>query len=252
MQGRPTYWQASGEYFMYHCQGFNKWRIAAISAFGSNMNGKCFAFVSDSRPNRDIMDASLLKGWIEVENGEWIVREDAGVVSVGRLGDQMEIEEVEEAVDSQCAAGSEDGSSSEEASSKKSKCPVMPVVRKVKAKVVEGAKAAGNWARRLFPKFLGSPDEEDTIPDVDAQQSAIEDTVDTDDGCQAETKHQIGCSFTQKFYIEKQEKSTAEQRKMELNRLTKLQGVAMKPDAQTWLKARLHILRRLNKRDNLM
>merc|ERR1740129_1800639 len=33
MQGRETYWQAAGQYFMYYCDGFQKWRIAGISAF---------------------------------------------------------------------------------------------------------------------------------------------------------------------------------------------------------------------------
>ncbi|CAJ1364590.1 unnamed protein product, partial [Effrenium voratum] len=37
MQGRETYWQASGQYFMYYCQRFRKWRIAEISAFSQNM-----------------------------------------------------------------------------------------------------------------------------------------------------------------------------------------------------------------------
>merc|ERR1719444_117576 len=69
MQGRETYWQASGEYFLYYCRRFDKWRIAAISAFGRNMEGQCFAFVSDALKGRDISDPSLIKDWIEVEDG---------------------------------------------------------------------------------------------------------------------------------------------------------------------------------------
>merc|ERR1719313_244002 len=104
MQGRETYWQASGKYFMYYCQRFDKWRIAEISAFSKNMDGQCFAFVSDAYPGRDILNKSLNKGWIEVEDGQWALREDAGVVEVGTLGDQMaEKEEEEEGDDSNCS-----------------------------------------------------------------------------------------------------------------------------------------------------
>ena len=95
MQGRETYWQASGQYFMYYCQRFRKWRIAEISAFSRNMDGQCFAFVSDAYPHRDILNKTMLKGFIEVEDGEWVSREDAGVVALGKLGDQMVVSEDE-------------------------------------------------------------------------------------------------------------------------------------------------------------
>merc|ERR1711879_220690 len=40
MQGRETYWQESGQYFMYYCIRYAKWRIAALSAFGKNKEGQ--------------------------------------------------------------------------------------------------------------------------------------------------------------------------------------------------------------------
>merc|ERR1712032_1134100 len=89
MQGRETYWQASGKYFLYFCQRYEKWRIASIEGFGDNMDGSCYAFVSDSMRGRDIRNRTFSKDWIEVENGQWVHRHDAGVSALGTLGEQM-------------------------------------------------------------------------------------------------------------------------------------------------------------------
>jgi len=241
MQGRETYWQSSGKYFMYYCQRFDKWRIAEISAFSKNVEGQCFAFVSDAYPARDILNKSLIKGWIEVENGEWVVRENAGVTQVGKLADQLaEQEEVEEdGEDSNCTTSDEEDNSS---------CPVMPVVRKAKKKVLEATSAASKWVRRLFPKYLGAPDEEDAIPDADDNPLFPKDENSLD-ACQPDT--QEGCNFKEKFYIEKQQKAIPEKRKFELHRLEKLKDVAMKPDQVEWLHARIHILEFMVKKDEL-
>jgi len=248
MQGRETYWQASGKYFMYYCQRYKKWRIAEISGFANNMEGQCFAFVSDAYPMRDIRNETLVKGFIEVESGEWKFRETAGVVEVGKLGDQMALEqETEDEVASEEAGecdnendtddGSED-SPFKEKKKKDSNCPVMPVVRKGKEKVVQAAKAAGKWVRRLFPKYLGSPDEEDAIP---------EDTPfdPNSESCNTDTKD--GCSFKQKFYIEKMSNKTAEDQKAELQRLWGMRGVVMKPDQKDWLMTRVSLLKKMSK-----
>lgn len=247
MQGRETYWQASGKYFMYYCQRFDKWRIAEISAFSKNSDGQCFAFVSDAHPGRDILNVSHIKGWIEVENGEWAVRQDAGVVQVGKLGDQLAAqEEVDEVVEEgDCA--SDDGDESSPFKKDKSDCPVMPHVRKARDKVVQSAKAAGKWVRRLFPAYLGAPDDEDAIPDDDnplfkKDESSL-------DACQPDT--QDNCNFKEKFYIEKQQKATPEKRNDELKRLANMRDVAMKPEQTEWLHARLHILEFMVKKDEL-
>jgi len=242
MQGRETYWQASGKFFMYFCERFTKWRIAEISAFSKNMEGNCFAFVSDAYPGRDILNTTLIKGWIEVDNGEWQVREAAGVMQVGTLADQIakqeEGDEDEEGVEeSNCTTDDKDTSS----------CPVMPHVRKARDKVVSAAHAAGKWVRRLFPKHLGAPDEEDSIPDADNPLFA-EDPDATPYDCQPDT--QDGCNFKEKFYLMKQIDSTVEKRKGELMRLVKMKDVVMKPDQVKWLMARTHILKHLVQKDD--
>lgn len=257
MQGHMTYWQASGKYFMYFCQRFNKWRIAEISAFGRNMEGQCFAFVSDGHAGRDILDPSLIKGWIEVEDGQWVQREDAGVAAVGKLGAQMALDQSEEeegaeaaeAGDANCDAEAEgaesDGSPFK---TKKSNCPVMPVVRKATEKAVQATKAASKWVRRLFPNLLGAPDDEDAIPE-DEDNSLFPEASPEDHSCDPETQN--GCTFKEKYYIEKQRGKTAEQRRGELQRLSNLKGVVMKPDQQKWLQMRVDILAKMVRKDEL-
>lgn len=165
MQGRETYWQASGKYFLYHCARFKKWRIAAISAFSENRNGNCFAFVSDAYPDRDILNKTFIKDWIEVDDGKWVRREDAGVASWATLEEQLmagdEYEEVEEeVVDGECASPDADGAPDFVGEKpKKSNCPIMPTVRKVKRKVKKVVSEMSKWVQRLFPKLLGAPEE---------------------------------------------------------------------------------------------
>ena len=239
MQGRETFWQASGQYFMYYCQRFRKWRIAEISAFSPNMQGQCFAYVSDAFPNRDILNQTMLKGFIEVEDGEWANREDAGVVAIGVLGDQMEgAEEAEGEVseDEACASESESKESKEE-----SKCPVMPVVRKARDKAVQVAKEAGKWARRLFPKYLGAPDEDD-MPDIDAENPLFAKEPGT---CEVKTLQ--GCSFKEQFFVEKQQARTIDEQQTELHRLRKMEDAVMKPAQKAWLSSRIEILKQLTK-----
>merc|ERR1719396_149566 len=99
MQGRETYWQASGEYFLYWCARFFKWRIAGISAFSRNKDGECFAYVSDMYPHRDIQNSSFLTGFIEVQNGAWKQQPDAGVRHLGTLSEQMSAVETTEEIE---------------------------------------------------------------------------------------------------------------------------------------------------------
>lgn len=244
MQGRETYWQASGKYFMYYCQRFQKWRIAEIAGFANNMEGNCFAFVSDAYPQRDIRNSSLLKGFIEVEDGQWRFRENAGVAEVGTLGDQMDLEQEteEEAASEECANDTDTDDESEDSpfgkKKKDSNCPVMPVVRKGRDKVVQAAKAAGKWVRRLFPKYLGSPDEQDAIPEDSLLDPNSE-------NCNTDTKD--GCSFKQKFYIEKMSNQTAEQQAAELQRLWGMKGVVMKQEQKEWLMTRVSLLQKMSK-----
>jgi len=238
MQGQPTFWQASGAYFMYLCSQYSKWRIAAISAFSDNKNGKCFAFVSDAYQNRDILNASLIKGWIEVEEGQWAVREDAGTVAVGTLGDQMGMDDTEEEEEQSGDCAEDDPLNPKK---DKSNCPVMPHVRKAKAKVVQVAKDVGKWAKRLMPTFLAAPDEEDAIPD-DGNP-----LFPTDGSCTVAKPDT--CGFKQKFYIKKQEDRTSTERQDELQRLVKLENVAMKDTAKNWLDFRVAILRQFVTRD---
>jgi len=242
MQGRETYWQASGKYFMFYCERFAKWRIAEISAFSKNMGGNCFAFVSDGTPGRDILNASLIKGWIEVENGQWAVRPDAGVAQVGKLIDQMaaQEEDEEDVQDSNCTTDVGDDPFKPKDDSN---CPVMPHVRRAKDKVVRAAKVASKWVKRLFPKMLGAPDEEDLIPEEDGGNPLFPEEEVEEGACQPST--QDGCNFKEKFYIEKQQKADPEKRKSELVRLSKMIDVVMKPDQAQWVRARVRILRHL-------
>eukprot|EP00927_Polykrikos_kofoidii_P045284 TRINITY_DN3920_c1_g1_i3.p1 TRINITY_DN3920_c1_g1~~TRINITY_DN3920_c1_g1_i3.p1 ORF type:complete len:288 (-),score=45.24 TRINITY_DN3920_c1_g1_i3:136-963(-) len=182
IQGRESYWQTSGEYFMYYCRRFKKWRIAEISAFDQIKGGECFAFVSDAHPDRDIRDPSLITSWIEVENKEWVHRENAGVVKLGNLGDQLsaidddddvdnEDEEEEEDQLQTTVMGSTDGNCSSTGDAdigstfgpgekKTSSCPVMPTVRKATKTVRKAVSSVGRWVRRLFPRLLGAPEDE--------------------------------------------------------------------------------------------
>lgn len=235
MQGRETFWQASGQYFMYYCQRFRKWRIAEISAFSQNMNGQCFAFVSDALPNRDILNETMLKGFIEVEDGEWAAREDAGVVALGILGDQMETAEEGNSGDPEACANSE---SAKESTDSESKCPVMPVVRKARDKAVQVAKEAGKWARRLFPKYLGAPDEDDIAEDVENPLFAKE-----TGSCEVNTLQ--GCSFKEQFFVEKQRARSTEEQRTEFQRLRQMEDVVMKPAQKAWLLSRIEILKQL-------
>lgn len=247
MQGHETYWQSSGKYLLYFCARFLKWRIAEISAFGKNMEGNCFAFASDGTAKRDIQDPALIKGWIEVQDGQWVARAEAGVVRTGRLGDQFDTGDADDeasdeaGADCDADAGGTDGSPFAE---KKSNCPVMPAVRKAKAKIVEAGRAAGKWMRRLFPKVLGAPDEEDAIPEDDPLFDKEENGhAAGSEGCDPLTRN--GCSFKEKFYIEKQANTTVEQREAELKRLAKMEGAVMKPDQKDWLVSRISILQKL-------
>mmetsp|Transcript_78445 Transcript_78445/g.199462 ORF Transcript_78445/g.199462 Transcript_78445/m.199462 type:complete len:272 (+) Transcript_78445:70-885(+) len=162
LQGRETYWQASGDYFMYYCVRFRKWRIAGISAFSQNRNGQCFAFVSDGHADRDVRDPGLIKGWIEVENGDWATREEAGVVRLGTLGDQMEetVEAVEGTCEGQAEGAAEEGAEAlpfgDAPKKKTTRCPVKLAA----GKVMEGVFKIGKWIRRLFPQLLGAPPED--------------------------------------------------------------------------------------------
>lgn len=186
VQGQKTYWQASGEYFLYWCERFRKWRIAGISGFSKIKWGECLAYASDAYPNRDILNKSLIKTWLEVEKGAWQVRDEAGVSAFGRLSEfaakreaelaaqkgeaPKEGEEEEAAEDGSCSPGAEgepgvDG--------EKSTCPVMPVVRKgvakVKEKVAEAREIAGKWVARLFPQLMAP---EEAAPAEGAADSA--------------------------------------------------------------------------------
>eukprot|EP00930_Biecheleria_cincta_P047831 TRINITY_DN3322_c0_g1_i1.p1 TRINITY_DN3322_c0_g1~~TRINITY_DN3322_c0_g1_i1.p1 ORF type:complete len:357 (+),score=78.46 TRINITY_DN3322_c0_g1_i1:47-1072(+) len=238
VQGRETFWQASGQYFMYYCKRFSKWRIAQISAFSQIMDGQCFAFVSDAQPHRDILNQTYLKGFFEVADGQWVVRENAGVAQIGKLGDQMDAEEYEAEVagcDDDDDAGDEDTS----------KCPVMPAVRKVKREVFKAAKSAGNWARRLTARYLGAPEDEDAVPDDFNPLFKTEVTEDvTGSECEPDTLK--NCSIKEQFYIQKQGNKTREERERERKRLSKLITVVMKPDKKNWLMAQLQILSRMN------
>jgi hypothetical protein len=243
MQGRETYWQASGKYFIFFCRRFSKWRIAAISAFGQNKDGNCLSFVSDNFPGRDIRSASLTKGWNEVEGEQWVYREEAGVVDVGTLGDQMDREvPAGDAEQEDAEPSKRDAADAEETS----KCPVTRGVRKAKAKFVEATKAAGKWVRRLFPKLLSAPHEEDLVPPPG--EGGPEEAAAAAMPCDPDT--QEGCSFRQKFYIEKQRGATVEGRRQELARLQKMQGAVMKPEQMDWLMSRVDILGKMAKKED--
>jgi len=179
VQGKPSFWQASGKYFLYWCDRFKKWRIAGISGFDQNKNGNCLAFASDGIPERDILNASLIKGWLEVENGKWEVRKDAGVAALGKLSDQFAATESSDEASEDDAEGDDNATEAAaecasqetegggfEGSQNKANCPVMPVVRKVKQKVKEKVVAAGaaasQWVRMLLPQLLGPAGQETT------------------------------------------------------------------------------------------
>mmetsp|Transcript_79766 Transcript_79766/g.237607 ORF Transcript_79766/g.237607 Transcript_79766/m.237607 type:complete len:200 (+) Transcript_79766:531-1130(+) len=141
--------------------------IQVMKSEQANKNGMCLGYVSDGSRDRDVLDPSLIKGWREVENGEWSTREDAGVVAISKLSDQYPAadERTKEAGDNatdeegDCVAPDDGTENLGFKDDQKAKCPVMPVVRKVKdkvkEKVVEAGAAASQWVRRLFPQLMG-------------------------------------------------------------------------------------------------
>jgi len=157
IQGRESYWAESGEYFLYYCQRFTKWRIAQISGFGQIKTGNCLAFASDTHPGRDIRNDTALRDWIEVVDGAWKRQEEAGVDRLGTLQEQIDAAAQEQS-DEECSEEGEDGVLG---GKKKSNCPVMPVVREGVKKGKEAAKAFGKWVRRLVPALLAAPSEEE-------------------------------------------------------------------------------------------
>jgi len=165
--GRETYWQASGKYFLYLCNRYQKWRVAGIEAFSQIKGGECFGFASDAIPSRDIQNKTFLKSWIEVERGQWQHRSEAGVVALGTLADQLaaldetNTSSVEEA-DGECEADvDEDVAATDNTfgKPKKRECPLKPAMRKAHAVAREAVKAVGAWVRRLFPSLLPAPAE---------------------------------------------------------------------------------------------
>lgn len=173
VQGRESYWQANGEYFMYYCAQYQKWRIAGISAFGSNKEGACFSFVSDLHMGREVQNTSLIKGWIEVVSGEWVIQEDAGVVKLGTLREQLEAAEAAEAAEKKAqedcdAEGLEGANGAPAFGEKKTRCPAKIAVNKAK----EGLVALGKWILKLFPKFLAAPEEPATPEKAEAEVEA--------------------------------------------------------------------------------
>lgn len=171
LMDNPTFWNANGEYFLYYCQRFAKWRISAVSGWADNAGGSCLAFASDTVKQRDIFGAkNWAKGWIEVEDGEWKQRPEAGVESMELLGEHLpggseDPDNENEACDT--AAGDGDGKEN-------SSCPVMPVVRKARDKAKKAGKKAARWAmrwvRRLFP-LLAPPESVEEEAEREAEEA---------------------------------------------------------------------------------
>lgn len=165
IQGRQTYWQASGDYFLFYCKRFRKWRVAGTSKFSENKDGECFGFISDAFIRRDLFNQTLLSGFLEVVDGQWVYQEEAGVKKIGTMSEQLAALQDEDCEDS--------GDAGEESDEKKSggKCPM----RAVGAKIKDTAVSIGKWVRRLFPKLLGAPEaeaaEEEAAAEADPAQA---------------------------------------------------------------------------------
>ena len=106
---------------------------------------------------------------------------------------------------------------------------------KARDEALKVAKQAGKWARRLFPQYLGAPEEDDMMenPLFSSERPC---NVNTFTGC---------CSFKEQFFVEKQRNRSAEEQKSELRRLEGLQTVVMKENQKLWLQRRLEILKQL-------
>jgi len=90
LQGQKTYWTQSGEYYLFFCEKFKKWRVGGASSWVINVEGACSSFVSDIQASRDILNETLSIGWAEIVNTEWSRAEAAGVVALGTLADLPE------------------------------------------------------------------------------------------------------------------------------------------------------------------
>lgn len=157
IQGRQTYWQASGNYFLFYCKRFRKWRVAGTSKFSANKDGECFGFISDAFIRRDLFNETLLSGFLEVVDGDWVFQEDAGVKKIGTMAEQL------------ASLQDEDCEDSDEKKKSGGKCPMRAVGNSIK----DAAVSIGKWVRRLFPKYLGAP-EEDAAEAAEAEEAAPE------------------------------------------------------------------------------
>jgi len=68
VQGRPSFWDASGVYFIYWQQSMRRWAICDLKCLEAVRNGQCpgWAYRADSAHFANAC------GWVETRNGEWV------------------------------------------------------------------------------------------------------------------------------------------------------------------------------------
>uniref|UniRef100_A0A7S1F0E9 Uncharacterized protein n=1 Tax=Noctiluca scintillans TaxID=2966 RepID=A0A7S1F0E9_NOCSC len=182
VQGRNTYWAGTGDFFLYWCDNFKKWRIAQVKGYKANRDGKCLAFASDSHRDRDILDPNFLKGWTEAEEGKWVEKPEAGVDGLGTLAEKMAIIAELEAAEARTRGNESDECDPDDpfcdedededspkntvpfgGETKDGKCPLRPIAFMVKEKAKDVAKKAMNFMKTMLPMLLGPPVPEEEL-----------------------------------------------------------------------------------------
>jgi len=92
VNGRETYWPASGQYFIYRSAGTNTWGIAKARRFQAVKDAKSNGVAHSPSGfelwlEADERQPSQRKGWREwdIQQSKWVQRPEAGVVSRGKV-----------------------------------------------------------------------------------------------------------------------------------------------------------------------
>jgi len=181
IQGRESYWSASGKLFLYYCRRFKKWRIADIEGYRQIRGGQCYGHASQKASNVEILDAKQPRGWMEVSDGKWTLRRNAGVDDLSTLKEKMDALDAKAAAEK---AASETQSADEVlddeddlvsgvspawmADKKGPMCPLRPAYETVKETAKEVAKSTYRWVKSMLPMLLGAPENTESSGDDSA------------------------------------------------------------------------------------
>lgn len=79
---RETFWSGDERYFLFWCKDESRWKGSVTSHLPLIREGRSTSFIG-APLGIDILASSFPKGWYEWQNKEWVLREGAGVATVG-------------------------------------------------------------------------------------------------------------------------------------------------------------------------